>query len=266
MPATLRLKPFIPSIHASLMVETTQGTVPLSRTAEYAALMQAGVVDAAGTVDEMVRDWFTVLGRPDREVVLSIRRPALRSDSAARVTEERVMVISQHRRWMAMAARDGNEMVVGPVGESDDAAERVEMMCQTLILALGEAEPADIEGANVLADMVQAVMDNAAPHGPAAISAGLARLGLAPATVEAMAATQQLDSSAMAVMTILDHGRTLHAVPRVLTVADTDLGRLTFSTSTGADGKKWLSIWPGTVAGIHDDMVELLSTPVGVGA
>lgn len=267
MPATLRLKPFIPSIHASLMVETTQGTVPLSKTAEYAALMQAGVVDAAGTVDEMVRDWFTVLGRPDREVVLSIRRPAPRSDDpAARVTEDRVMVISQHRRWMAMAARDGNDMVVAPVGESDDAAERVEMMCQTLIPALGEAEPADIEGANVLADMVQAVMDNAAPHGPAAVTAGLARLGLAPATVEAMAATQQLDSSAMAVVTILDHGRTLQAVPRVLTVADTDLGRLTFSTSTGADGKKWLSIWPGTAAGIHDDLTDLLSTPVSVQA
>lgn len=267
MPATLRLKPFIPSIHSSLMVETTQGTVPLSHTAEYAALMTAGVVDAAGTVDEMVRDWFTVLGRPDREVVLTVRRPAPHSGNpAARVTEERVMVICQHRRWMAMAARDGDDMTVAPVGESDDAGERVQMMCQTLIPALGDATPADIEGANVLADMVQATMENAAPHGPAAITAALARLGLPPATVEAMAATQQLDNSAMAVVTILDHGRTLHAVPRVLTIADTDLGRLTFSASTGADGKKWLSIWPGTAAGIHDDLVELLSTPVSAGA
>jgi hypothetical protein len=266
MPATLRLKPFIPSIHASLMVETTQGTVPLSRTAEFAALMQAGVVDAAGTVDEMVRDWMTVLRRPDREVILTIRRPAPPSeDPAARIVEERVMVICQHRRWMAMAARDGNDMAIGPVGESDDAGERVELICQTLIPALGEAEPADVEGTNVLADMVQLVMENAAPHGSGAITAGLTRLGLAPATMEAMAASQRLDSSAMAVVTILDHGQTLQALPRVLTIADTDLGRLSFSTSTGADGKKWLSIWPGTVAGIHDDLTELLSTPVGAG-
>lgn len=266
MPTSLRLKPFIPSIHESLMVDTTAGTVPLSKTAEYAALAEAGVIDAAGQVDAMVRDWMTVLGRPDREVVLTIRRPAPRSeDPAAPVLQERVMVICRHRRWMAMAARDGNDMVIGPVGEADDAGQQIALMCQTLIPALGEAPAADIDGANVLADQVQSVMDKAAPHGPAAITAGLARLGLAPATVEAMVATQRMDSSAMAVVMILDHGRSLQALPRVLTIADTEVGRLVFSTSTGADGKKWMSIWPGTPAAVHDDLVDLLGMGVGAG-
>src|ERR1700676_5659018 len=76
MPAVLRIKPFIPSVHESLIVETTAGPLPLNHTGEYLGLVEAGVIDASGHVDDVVRDWMTVLGRPGRQVVLSIRRPA----------------------------------------------------------------------------------------------------------------------------------------------------------------------------------------------
>src|SRR6516162_182430 len=75
MPTTLHLKPYIPSAHGDLIVETTQGRGPLSSTAQYHSLVQAGVTDENGRVDTAVRDWMTVLGRPDREVALIIRRP-----------------------------------------------------------------------------------------------------------------------------------------------------------------------------------------------
>src|SRR6516162_5315504 len=75
MPAALHLKPFIPSAHGDLIVETTEGRRPLASTAQYHSLVQAGVIDERGQVDGAVRDWMTVLGRPDREVVLVIRRP-----------------------------------------------------------------------------------------------------------------------------------------------------------------------------------------------
>lgn len=75
MPTPLRLKPFIPSAHGDLIVETTQGRQPLQATAEYHDLMRIGVVDERGQVDDVVRDWMTVLSRAEREVMLVIRRP-----------------------------------------------------------------------------------------------------------------------------------------------------------------------------------------------
>ena len=52
MPTALHLKPFIPSAHEDLIVETTQGRRPLSSTAQYHSLVQAGVIDDRGEVDD----------------------------------------------------------------------------------------------------------------------------------------------------------------------------------------------------------------------
>ena len=66
-----------------------------------------------------MRDWMTVLGRPEREVVLTIRRPDQpATDDTGPTVHERTMVVCRHRRFLAMAARDGDEVVIGGVGES----------------------------------------------------------------------------------------------------------------------------------------------------
>jgi len=189
MPAVLRIKPFIPSVHESLIVETTAGPLPLNQTGEYLGLVEAGVIDASGHVDDVVRDWMTVLGRPGRQVVLSIRRPAGEAQGSP-IVHERVVVVCRHRRWMAMAARDGDEVVIDAVGEAD---------------------------------------------GP--------------------------DESAMAVVAVVDHGISHHVHPRVLTVADTDYGRISMTTTVAADGKTWMSVWPASISALHDDLAELLALP-----
>jgi hypothetical protein len=260
MPVALHLKPFIPSAHGSLIVETDAGRVPLAQTAQYHSLVAAGVIDEAGRVDEVVRDWMKVLGRPDREVVLVIRRPSgLTTDDDAPTVCERVMVICLHRRWMAMAARDGSEVVIGGVGEAEDPDRQIELMCRVLVPAFGESAAADIDGVNVEMDVLLAAMGAAAPSGREAISAALAKVGLPPREVEVVTAATRLDESAMAVVSLIDHGLDIHPHPRVLTVADTDFGRISFTTMTGADGKQWMSIWPTTPAGLRDDLTELLS-------
>ncbi|WP_375489207.1 ESX secretion-associated protein EspG [uncultured Mycobacterium sp.] len=260
MPVALHLKPFIPSVHESLMVDTDAGQVPISQTAQYHSLVQAGVIDAAGHVDDVVRDWMTVLGRPDRQVVLTIRRPSgVVVNGAPPTVHERVLVICRHRRWMAMAARDGDEMVIGGVGEADDPDRQIELMCQVLVPPFGEMPAADIDGVNVPADLLQSAMEAAAPLGRGAVSAALAKLGLPPHEVEVVMAASRLDESAMAVVMLVDHGLQRRAHPRVLTVADTEFGRISFTTTTGADGKEWLSIWPTTPAGLRDDLTDLLS-------
>src|ERR1700675_4144519 len=76
LPVALRRRLFIPLLHEdALMGSTTAGGVPVAQTAEYASLVAAGVIDSSGAVDHTVRDWMTVLGRAERQVVLAIRRP-----------------------------------------------------------------------------------------------------------------------------------------------------------------------------------------------
>ncbi len=264
MPVSLHLKPFIPSAHGDLIVETTAGRRPLAHTAQYQSLVAAGVIDERGQVDPVVRDWMTVLGRPDREVVLTIRRPDQPgTETTGPTVAERTMVISRHRRFLAMAARDGDDMVIGGVGEAEETDRQIEHMCRMLVPAFGEHPPADIEGFNVPKDLLTSAVDAAAGKGPEAMAAALRSLGLGPWEVEVLAAATGLDSSAMAVVVILDHDRSARAGlrphPRVLTVADTEYGRISLSTTTAADGREWVSIWPTTPGGLRDDLANLLA-------
>jgi hypothetical protein len=261
MPTVLRLKPFIPSAHGDLVVETTQGRQLLSNTAQYRSLVEAGAIDAAGQVDGAVRDWLTVLGRPDREVVLTIRRPGepATEDTGPTVCE-RSLVVCRHGRFLAMAARDGEQMVIGGVGESPEPARQVELICQMVVPALGDHPPAEIEGVNVPKASVVMALDHAGPS-PAARSEALRRLGLGPWEVEVIQAAMSLDQSAMAVVGVVDHGADVRPHPQVVTVADTDYGRITFTMTTGADGQEWLSIFPTTPTSLRQDLGELLAAP-----
>ena len=159
------------------------------------------MIDERGRVDDVVRDWMKVLGRPDREVVLVIRRPSgLLDDDDAPTVCERVMVVCLHRRWMAMAARDGSEIVIGGVGEAEDPDRQIELMCRVLVPAFGESAAAEIDGVNVEMDTLLAALNAAAPSGREAISAALAKVGLPPHEVEVVTAANRLDESAMAVV------------------------------------------------------------------
>src|SRR5258705_8296714 len=182
MPAVLRVKPFVPSVHESLIVETTAGPLPLSETGEYLGLVAAGVIDSSGAVDDVVRDWMTVLGRPERQVVLAIRRPAgdAGEPGAAPIVHERVLLVCRHRRWMAMAARDGEEVIIDAVGEADSPEEQVQLMCQPLLTALGQAPPAEGEGVNIPAELLQSTLQHTAAHGRDALIAAVGPLGPVP--------------------------------------------------------------------------------------
>ncbi|KPN47689.1 hypothetical protein AN933_24020 [Mycobacterium intracellulare subsp. chimaera] len=261
MPTRLHLKPYIPSAHGDLIVETTQGRRPVSATAQYHSLVTAGVIDERGQVDAAVRDWMTVLGRAEREVVLTIRRPDQPATVPAGPTvHERVMVVCRYQRFLAMAARDGEEMVIGGIGESEEPARRIELTCQMLLPALGEHHPADMDGINMPKDVIELALQGASPS-PDGVPEALRRAGLGPWEVEVIGAATRLDRSAMAVVALVDRCPEARAHPRVLTIADTDYGRISFTTTTGADGKEWLSIFPTTPTSLRQDLGRLLSAP-----
>jgi hypothetical protein len=261
MPTVLRLKPFIPSAHGDLVVETTQGRQPLQATAQYQDLVASGVIDERGQVDDAVQDWMTVLSRAEREVMLTLRRPAQpATDTEGPTVHERVLVVGRYQRYLAMAARDGDEVVIGGVGETDDTAAQIDMICNMIIPAFGDHPPAEIDGINVPKDLVQREME-AAAGSPEGISAALRRFGLGPWEVEVVLTATQLDKSAMGVVAVADHGAQLRVHPRVLTVADTEYGRISFTTTTGGDGTEWLSIWATTPTSLRQDLGALLSVP-----
>ncbi|MGH3677628.1 MAG: ESX secretion-associated protein EspG [Mycobacterium sp.] len=265
MPTTLRLRPFVPSVDGDGTVATTLGQVPLTQTAEYGSLAAAGVIDDGGRVDEAVRDWMTVIGRPQREVVVVIRRPKPidgsepAGDDAPALVEERTMSICQRERWLAMIARSGDEVVLAPLGEAAPADAQVDLICDTVLHAFSDGAPAAMAGVNVPSDALEAALTASAGEERPVVAAALARLGLEPDQVAVLSAAIRMDESAMAVVAVIDHGIKQRVHPNVLSVIDTDLGRITISYNTGPDRTKWTSIWPTAPDALRQDLANLLN-------
>lgn len=88
-----------------------------------------------------------------------------------------------------------------------------------------------------------------------------AHWGSARGKVEVIQAAMNLEDSAMAVVAVIDHGADIRPHPRVLSIADTDYGRISFTTTAGVDGQEWLSIFPTTPTSLRHDLGELLAAP-----
>ena len=144
---------------------------------------------------------MTVLSRAEREVMLTIRRPGLpATDQTTATVHERVLVVCRYQKYLAMAARDGDEMVIGGVGETDDPAQQIDAICNMLIPALGDHPPADIDGINLPKDLIEREVTRAAAGDAEGIQAALRRAGLSPWEVEVVHAATTLDESAMGVV------------------------------------------------------------------
>jgi hypothetical protein len=265
MPTSLRLRPYVPSVDGDGMVATNLGDVPLSQTAEYASLVAAGVIDQDGRVDDAVRDWMAVIGRPQREITVVIRRPKPADGStpdgvdATALVQERTMSICQRERWLAMIARSDDEVVIAPLGEAAQADAQVDLICDAVLHAFADGPAAVIAGVNVpSAALEQALTENIGKDRHV-IATALARLGLSPDQVAILSAVTRMDESALAVVTVSEHGIKKKYHPDVLTVADTELGRITITYTTGPDGTRWTSIWPTTTTGLRQDLANLLN-------
>ena len=265
MPTALRLRPFVPSIDGGGSVVTDIGEIPLERTAEYASLAAAGVIDDRGQVDEAVRDWMAVVGRPQREVMVVIRRPkpldafAPADDDAPALVQERTMSICQRERWLAMIARSDDQVVLAPLGEAAYADTQVELISDTVLHAFASGQPAAISGFNLPSAALEQALTGTLGKDPAIVASALARLGLSPDQVAVLSAAARLDESAMAVVAVIDHGIKPQVHPDVISVIDCELGRITISYTTGPDGTRWTSVWPTSPDALRQDVGNLLN-------
>lgn len=264
MPTALRLRPFVPSIDGGGSVATDIGEIPLHRTAEYASLVAAGVIDERGQVDEAVRDWMAVVGRPQREVMVVVRRPkpfdgSVAAEDAPALVEERAMSICRRERWLAMIARSDDQVVLAPLGEASRTDTQVELICDTVLHAFSEGRPAAISGFNLPSASLEQALTGTLGKDQPVVASALTRLGLSPDQVAVLSAAARLDQSAMAVVTIIDHGIKPHVHPDVISVIDSDLGRITISYTTGPDGTRWTSVWPTSADALRQDLGNLLN-------
>ena len=264
MPTALRLRPFVPSVDGGGTVATDVGEVPLRQTAEYASLAAAGVIDEHGRVDESVRDWMAVVGRPQREVMVVIRRPnpfdghVPAGEDAPALVEERTMSICQRERWLAMIARSDDQVVLAPLGEAGRTEAQVELICDTVLHAFSAGQPAAISGFNLPSAALEQALTGTLGKGQPIVASALTRLGLSPDQVAVLSAAARLDESAMAVVTVIDHGIKPHVHPDVISVIDSELGRITISYTTGPDGTRWTSVWPTSPEALRHDLANLL--------
>ena len=74
-----------------------------------------------------------------------------------------------------------------------------------------------------------------------------------------LSAAARMDESAMAVVTVIDHGIKPQVHPDVISVVDSELGRITISYTTGPDGTRWTSIWPTSPDALRHDLASLLN-------
>ncbi len=265
MPTALRLRPFVPSIDGGGTVATDIGEIPLERTAEYASLAAAGVIDDRGQVDEAVRDWMAVVGRPQREVMVVIRRPkpiagSVRAgDDPLALVEERTMSICQRERWLAMIARSDDQVVLAPLGEAAYADAQVELISDTVLHAFSTGQPAAISGFNLPSAALEQALTGTLGKDRPIVASALMRLGLSPDQVAVLSAAARLDESAMAVVAVIDHGIKPQVHPNVISVIDSELGRITISNTTGPDGTRWTSVWPTSPDALRQDIGNLLN-------
>ena len=174
------------------------------------------------------------------------------------LVEERMMSICQRERWLAMIARSDDQVVLAPLGEASGIDAQVELICDTLLHAFSAGQPAAISGFNLpSATLEQALTDTLGKDHPIVASA-LTRVGLSPDQVAVLSAAARLDESAMAVVTVIDHGIKPHVHPDVISVIDSELGRITISYTTGPDGTRWTSVWPTSPDALRQDLGKLL--------
>ncbi|QIS02304.1 ESX secretion-associated protein EspG [Nocardia brasiliensis] len=218
-----------PPVLALRAGHSDQAGATAARTAAAQDLRARGVLDQAGDLrDDELAAALHVLARPERELVLRIRRGA----ALHRVC------LARRGFDHAVAVRIGDELELRSVWGDEDP----ELLARPLLDALGPAQPADVPTLRAPTDELRVRLDE-----PSSSPADACyRLGLpeSAAVTLGYALGQWLSLAELVCYAHVD-GVAVRA-PATAAVYDTSVGRIVGGGTLAADGRAWTTLAPGS--------------------
>lgn len=237
----LGLRPHLPRVETSEMVLAHPSAQELR---------SAGVIDAAGTVDETVLEWLTVLSRRDIAVLLHVQTPA------ADAGPERIL-LARFAQWWVCVERHGNLVRLSGAGIASSEQSAGLLISAQIERICGAMEPAALKPATIdVAEILSAVKD------PASLRAFLInqRFDTDQIAILTMAADREraAQASVVAIQAGAGDGPTRAVIPPgAVTIIDTPHGRLV-SEHLQRTGKPWMIVSPGSTANISSAVRTML--------
>jgi hypothetical protein len=237
----LGLRPHLPSI------ETVQMALANPVADE---LREAGVITDAGTVDDAVLQWLTVLSRRDIALLIYAQTPAQGGEP------ERVL-LARFAQWWVVLERNGILVRLSGAGTAT-SEESAGMLINSQIERLcGEMKSASLRPVTLDVPELQAAV-----HDRASLRSFLLDQRLDSDQVAMLTMAADTERSAHASVVAIQSGMPSgparsHIDQGAVTIIDTPQGRLVSEQVTRA-GKSWMIISPGSAANIANAVLKMV--------
>jgi hypothetical protein len=230
----LGLRPILPS------VETPQMALAHPMAAE---LHDAGVIDEAGNVDSVVKEWLTVLARRDIALLIHLSTPSGR-DMPARA------LLARFAQWWVVLERSEDVVRISGAGTSNSESGANEVIGAQIERLCGTQDPAPLQPVTVDIDKVMVGVNDRN-----VLRENLLREQLDGDQLQMLMLAADMHRTARAFIVAIQSGVDSGQPTRkffeesVVTIADTPEGRL-LGEHFVSDGKRWMIIGPGTRSSI----------------
>jgi len=230
----LGLRPILPS------VETRQMALAHPMAAE---LRSAGVIDEAGAVDDVVKEWLTVLARRDVALLIHLSTPG-REELPTRA------LLARFAQWWVVLERSEDVVRISGAGTSNTESAANDVINTTINRLCGTLDPAPLQPVTVDIDKVMAGV-----NGQEMLREHLLRERLDGDQLQVLMMAADMRRTARAFIVAIQSGVESGQPGRkyfeesVVTIADTPEGRL-IGEHYVADGKRWMIIAPGSSSSI----------------
>ena len=237
----LGLRPHLPSVETPEMV---------LRHPVAGDLRAAGVIDGAGTVDETVVEWLTVLSRRDVAVLLYVQTPNAENET------DRIL-LARFARWWVSLERFGGQVRLSGAGIATTERAAGQLISYQIERLCGSLAPAAMKPATInVAEMLSHVGDFPS------LRKFITSNGFDSDQVNTLALAADRERSAQASVVAIEAGAGFgptrsHVEARAVTIIDTPQGRLV-SEHVERGGKTWMVVSPGSPANISSAVLTML--------
>lgn len=237
----LGLRPHLPSVESRHMA--------LAHPAAE-ELRAAGVIDAEGTVDEIVLEWLTVLSRRDVALLIYVQTPG-QPDSPERV------LLARFAQWWVALERNGIQVRLSGAGTATSEQSAGLIINSQIDRLCGQASPANVRPVTIdVAELLASVRD------PGSLRTFLLDQRLDSDQVGALILAADRERSAQASVVALQAGMSTgptraHIQPAAVTIIDTPQGRLV-SEHVARAGKSWMIVSPGSPSQIASAVITMM--------